>query len=493
LPAILLCCCLTSPCLLFAAETKRRVLPFATQEIRYHMLEASEVFLIWWVNDGNIVSEGLQPPGTVRKDGTMYTPMTREDDTFVVRLQVPMGTIMRYVFQITKARDGTPLEVWDTGGSIQRYFQTVVLPKGVDTVWGTIQLLKEALFVTQEIRYALREASEVFLVWSTNDWTVVPEVFDPPGTVRKDGAMYTPMTHEDDTFVMRLQVPMGTIMRYAFQITKARGGTALEIWDTDGDPHQRYQVMALPDSVINLRAGLRLIQDWPLASQEIRYHMPEASAVFLVWGIDDWTVIPETFHPPGTIATGALLHTPMTRVGDTFVTTVSLPLGAGMYYGFEITEIQGGVSTALWDANGERDYHLLVSQNSVVEVQAKLTSEQLHVFTADSINRRIWLLVLSGIVGPAIGLWYVVRTRRQRQRRRRRRHTRRHSEWPPVASAEATPASMSAESSEAPNVALQTPAPRARRHRRAGKWTTLLPIFRRRRRHRHRRHASRYA
>jgi hypothetical protein len=373
--AILLYCCLIPPSLLFAAETKRRVLPFATQEIRYHMLEASEVFLIWWLNDGHIVPEELHPPGTVRKDGALYTPMTYEDDTFVVRLQVPMGTIIRYVFQITKAR----------------------------------------------------------------------------------------------------------------------GGAALERWDTDGDLNRRYQLMALPDSVANVRAGLQLMQDWPLATQEIRYHMPEANAVLLVWGIDDWTVIPETFHPSGTIAKGALLHTPMVRVGDTFATTVSLPLGAGMYYGFEITEIRGGVSTALWDADSERDYHLIVSQNSVVEVQTKLTPDELHAFTGDSNNRRIWLLVISGIVGPGIGLWYVVRTRRRQ--RRRRRHTRRSSEWSPAGSAEATPAPTSAELSEMPNVAFPTPAPRVRRHRRVGKWTTLLFIFRGRRRHRyqrHRRHASRY-
>ena len=40
--------------------------------------------------------------------------------------------------------------------------------------------------------------------------------------------------------------------------------------------------------------------DGPLVTQEIRYYMPEAGEVFLVWGIDGWQLVSETLRPSGT-------------------------------------------------------------------------------------------------------------------------------------------------------------------------------------------------
>ncbi len=54
-----------------------------------------------------------------------------------------------------------------------------------------------------------------------------------------------------------------------------------------------------------------LVQDQPPVTQEIRYHMPEAGEVFLVWGVDGWKIVPEAQRPAGTFVQGAIMYTPM--------------------------------------------------------------------------------------------------------------------------------------------------------------------------------------
>jgi ABC-type polysaccharide/polyol phosphate export permease len=104
---------------------------FVVQEIRYHLPEAGEVFLVWGVNDWATVPEGIHPTGTVIKDGLMYTPMLRKGDTFVARLQASAGVTIDYVFQITKTRSGMGIEVWDANGDPKQDYHTVAIPDGV--------------------------------------------------------------------------------------------------------------------------------------------------------------------------------------------------------------------------------------------------------------------------------------------------------------------------------------------------------------------------
>jgi hypothetical protein len=61
-----------------------------------------------------------------------------------------------------------------------------------------------------------------------------------------------------------------------------------------------------------------LTQDQPLVTQEIRYDMPDASEVFLVWGFNGWAVVPEENRPAGTVVKNAVMHTPMVREDDAF-------------------------------------------------------------------------------------------------------------------------------------------------------------------------------
>jgi hypothetical protein len=465
--------------MLYAAGPNRHELPLTTQEFKYYLPEASEVTLIWWLEDGQVVAKEARPPGTEGHHGTLYTPMGRSNDSFEVTLQVPIGALIRYVFKITKTHDGTPVEVWDTGAPGQRYYETVGIPKGTVSVMGTLKLLKEPVFLTQQIRFHLSEASEVFLVWWPQAWTVVPEDLHPPGTVSKEGKYYSPMSREDEVFVTHLQVPVGAVINYLFLITQARDGTALDVWERDRHLNRHYQVIALPDSVANVRSEIRLGEGWPLARQEIRYHMPQAREVSLVWGIDGWAAIPEELQPPGTTAKGSLLHTPMLRVTDTFVTTLALPVGVGLYYGFEVSKVEGQRITPLWDADGGRDYRHIVSQDGVLELRSRLTPAALQEAAQGGIDGRAWFFVISAMVGVGLGLRCAMRAQRRRQR-----HLRRQSRYRRLASVAGQEEAPTSSSEQLPRQA------RGRRRSRRSKWTALLPSLRSRR-HRHTRRRRR--
>jgi hypothetical protein len=86
-----------------------------TREIHYHLTEAENVSLVWGYNGWRVLPQMLRPPGTVIEDMLMYTPMNREVDVFVTRVQLPVGATFEYGFLVTEARHGKPSQIWDGG------------------------------------------------------------------------------------------------------------------------------------------------------------------------------------------------------------------------------------------------------------------------------------------------------------------------------------------------------------------------------------------
>jgi hypothetical protein len=70
-------------------------------EIRYHAPDATNVVLVWGINDWASLPEGARPPGTTLHEGLMHTPMELQDDTFVLGIQVPAYTTVDYGFLVT--------------------------------------------------------------------------------------------------------------------------------------------------------------------------------------------------------------------------------------------------------------------------------------------------------------------------------------------------------------------------------------------------------
>jgi LPS sulfotransferase NodH len=124
------------------------------------------------------------------------------------------------------------------------------------------------------------------------------------------------------------------------------------------------QAPALPADQASVSVGNR-----PLITQEIRYQLPEAGEVFLVWGINDWQVVPKEIRPLGTMIKDKVMHTPMVREGDTFVAKVQASAGTRIVYGFLVTKQRDGVYiNAIWHRHKE-DF-VITPQNDVTKVQA---------------------------------------------------------------------------------------------------------------------------
>jgi lipopolysaccharide transport system permease protein len=72
-----------------------------TVELRYQMTQAEEVFMYWGVDGWQPLPEKQQPAGTVIEDKLMKSPMTREAEDFVLRVQTPPDASLQYGFRTT--------------------------------------------------------------------------------------------------------------------------------------------------------------------------------------------------------------------------------------------------------------------------------------------------------------------------------------------------------------------------------------------------------
>ena len=231
-------------------ETTTQLL--VSQEILYSVPEATEVFLIWGVDGWQVVPEHLRPANTtVTERGVMQTQMDQKGNVFVVEMQVPINAVIDHGFLVTAQRDDSTREtMWDGD------YQTLATEDKVTEIETSISLTKgqsetdtiDVQLITQEIQYHASEASQVFLVWGINGWESLPEEARSDGTIMKHDVMYTRMIKQGDGFIATIHVPASSIVDYAFQITRTRGGDTVDIWDTNEG--KDYHTQATPDSAI---------------------------------------------------------------------------------------------------------------------------------------------------------------------------------------------------------------------------------------------------
>ena len=89
----------------------------------------------------------------------------------------------------------------------------------------------------------------------------------------------------------------------------------------------------------------------------VRYHLPEAGAVQLVWWFKDGSRVPVPIRPPGTTTgkRGTAVTTPMERLDSVFAVTLRIPSNDSLEYGFMITgRNDGDTIIGVWD--GVRQY-----------------------------------------------------------------------------------------------------------------------------------------
>lgn len=229
---------------------------------------------------------------------------------------------------------------------------------------------QESSLVTLELRYPAPHAHDVFLVWGINGWSVVPEAARPSSTF-VDRVMHTPMRREGETFVVKIRVPQGAMLDYGFQIKWRQDDRAVQsAWD--GDHH----LLVSRDERLEIKPGVTLPPATPVPSekprtvmQEIRYHVPEAGEVELIWGINGWSVVPKAERPEGTkVDVKRLMHTPMKREGDVFAVKLQVPAGSILNYGFQITRDAKGEEIWAWDG----DYRASPTEDGSIDAASSL-------------------------------------------------------------------------------------------------------------------------
>lgn len=151
-----------------------------------------------------------------------------------------------------------------------------------------------------------------------------------------------------------------------------------------------------PEPLLAGRA--RQTQKPSLMTLEVRYHMPEAGEVFLIWGIDGWQVVSEKIRLPGTIVTKRkLMRTLMDHKDDIFVTKVQIPINTKFDYGFLITKRYDGVPIEnIW--YGEEDYQVISTADGIIEVKAKSALIRALESFANTFSPRQYLFGGTGIV-----------------------------------------------------------------------------------------------
>jgi hypothetical protein len=104
--------------------------------------------------------------------------------------------------------------------------------------------------------------------------------------------------------------------------------------------------------------------------QEIRYSLPQAREVYLVWGLNGWQQAAPEQQPLGTVLKDNLMHTPMLADGDSFVAKLPVLAGTGIDYGFLVTDQQGlgDFLYITWDGG----YKIRAASASPVEVKGQL-------------------------------------------------------------------------------------------------------------------------
>jgi lipoteichoic acid synthase len=118
-------------CMMFCGYAQRPV----DQKIRFVNEGATEVFMVWGVNNWQPLEQEKLPARSYVKDGLIYTQMrTDAEGVFNVNLWLNAGTRVDYVFWITKGPLGVPCDIWDVNSEFKEDYHTVVFNNNVTQI-----------------------------------------------------------------------------------------------------------------------------------------------------------------------------------------------------------------------------------------------------------------------------------------------------------------------------------------------------------------------
>src|SRR4051812_18978718 len=98
----------------FASSSDNTKADLVARQIVYRSDKASEVILVWGINEWQTPDSAFIPKGSYIKDKLVYTTMQRlAADSFSITVNVPDKTKIDYVLWLSKDRTGNPLDWWD--------------------------------------------------------------------------------------------------------------------------------------------------------------------------------------------------------------------------------------------------------------------------------------------------------------------------------------------------------------------------------------------
>ncbi len=231
---------------------------------------------------------------------------------------------------------------------------------------------QEADTVTQEIQFRAPAASNVSLVWGINGWQPFDNISPPANSEFINGTMHTPMLLEGDHFVSTLTLPTDAVLDFGFLILGKADGSATYIWEIDGDTDFQTTVSTTPIEITST-TDLAATDITPFTTVIINYHAPEANQASLLWGVNDWHVLPQQLRPNTTTIEDGSMLTPLTRQNnDIFTIELLLLEGMKLDFVFNITELYNNQPVDVWHVSGDEDvstsYHWTIEPNTTIDI-----------------------------------------------------------------------------------------------------------------------------
>jgi hypothetical protein len=266
------------------------------------------------------------------------------------------------------------------------------------------------------VRYRRPDAAEVALVWGVHGWQALPPGESPPGTYVENGVMRTPMVRDETVFEARLELEERTLLDYGFLVTRMDDGSQVALWETDEGRDHRVVVGSSSAVIAHERHASALREPRTSAPQAVariivRYRLPGAGDIAVVWGIDEWAAVELALRPPGTtLDDRGTMVTPMARRGDYFEATLTSPVGAALNFGFLTRDREGlfDVVRDVWD--WREDYRVVPHENRVIEVRSEIVLAQFA--TIVSRHRYALAAALVGLLATWAAMYAALRPRR---------------------------------------------------------------------------------
>jgi arylsulfatase A-like enzyme len=87
--------------------------------------------------------------------------------------------------------------------------------------------------VSHQVVYKTQKASEVYLVWTMDNWKIPDIKFQPSKTYVNNGMAYSKMSGNKDSFSIDLQLPKGIYMDFMIWASKDLKGDSIQGWDNN--------------------------------------------------------------------------------------------------------------------------------------------------------------------------------------------------------------------------------------------------------------------